>query len=178
MAKARSKKVSEVKAVVDGLRGAKSVVFADLTKLKVNDSSAFRRNAEKEAVGVTMAKKTLLRLALKEAGVESVDVKGLQGSVSLLFGRGDEVAPAKVLETFRKDHENIKVLGGLLEAKWMSAEEVMALAKLPSKQELIARLVGTINGPLSGLVGALSGNIRNLAYALNAIKESRSKSAS
>jgi large subunit ribosomal protein L10 len=174
MAKTRARKEAEVQQVVDGLRGAKSVVFADLSALKVNDATAFRGNAKNDDIEVFSSKKTLLRIALKEAGLEGIDVAQLQGSVSMLFGKGDEVAPAKALEAFRKDHENIKVLGGILESKWMTADEVKALAKLPSKDQLIAQVVGTIRAPLSGLVGALQGNLRNLVYVLNAIKESKS----
>lgn len=173
MAKTRSRKESEVREFVDGFKRSTSVVFADLSALKVNDASAFRRTAKKDEVAVNTAKKTLLRLALKEAGIESVDVKALGGSVSMLFGLGDAVAPAKVLEAFRKDHENVKILGGLLDGQWMTAEQVKALAKLPSKQELIARLVGTLNAPISGFVNVLAGNLRGLVTALNAIKDTK-----
>lgn len=176
MAKTRSRKESEVREFVDGLKNAKSVVFADLSALKVNDASAFRRNAKKEDVGVSTAKKTLLRIALKEAGVTVVDPKALGGSVSMLFGFSDAVAPAKVLEAFRKDHENVKVLGGLLDGALMSADEIKALAKLPSKQELLAKLVGTLNAPVSGFVNVLAGNLRGLVTALNAIKDAKSAS--
>ncbi len=163
MAKTRSRKESEVREFVDGLKNAKSVVFADLSALKVNDASAFRRNAKKEDVGVSTAKKTLLRIALKEAGITVVDPKALGGSVSMLFGFGDAVAPAKVL-------------GGLLDGALMSAAEVKALAKLPSKQELLAKLVGTLNAPVSGFVNVLAGNLRGLVTALNAIKDAKSAS--
>lgn len=173
MAKTKAKKTEEVQGIVDGFKNAKSVVFADISSLKVNDSNTFRTNARKEEVSAFAAKKTLLRLALKEAGVENVDVKGLSGSVTLLFGLGDAVAPAKVFEDFRKDHETMKVLGGLLDGQWMSAEQITALAKLPSKQQLIAQVVGTINAPLSGFVNALAGNLRGLVTVLTAIKDSK-----
>lgn len=173
MAKLRSRKEAEVKEFVDGLKNAKSVVFADLAGLKVNDANSFRRTARKDDVSISTAKKTLLRIALKEAGVTAVDPKNLGGSVSMLFGMGDAVAPAKALEAFRKDHESVKILGGLLDDQWMSAEQVKALAKLPSKQQLIGQLVGTLNAPISGLVNVLNGNLRGLVVALNAIKEAK-----
>lgn len=174
MAKTRARKEQEVKELVDGLKNATSVVFADISSLKVNDTNSFRATARKEEVSAFTAKKTLLRLALKESGIDAVDVKGLTGSVTLLFGLGDAVAPAKVFEDFRKDHESMKVLGGLLDGRWMTAEQIKALAKLPSKQQLIAQVVGTINAPLSGLVNALAGNLRGLVTVLNAIKEAKS----
>ncbi len=173
MAKTRQRKESEVREFVDGLRGAKSTVFADLSSLKVNDTSSFRRTAKKEDVSVAVAKKTLLRHALKEAGVTAVDIASLQGSVAMLFGMGDEIAPAKVLEALRKEKDSVKVLGGLLEGQWVTAEQVMALAKLPTKQQLIGQFVGVINAPVSGFVNVLAGNLRGLVTALTAIKDAK-----
>ncbi len=173
MAKTRQRKEAEVQKFIEGLKGAKATVFADLSTLKVNDASSLRRKAEKESVDIATAKKTLLRLAFKEAGIDTVDPKSLPGSVSMLLGSGDEIAPAKVLEAFRKDHEGVKVLGGILESKWLSADEIKALAKLPSKQEMLGKLVGTLNAPVSGFVNVLAGNLRGLVTALNAIKDAK-----
>lgn len=172
MAKTRAKKETEVRAMAEGLKSAKAVVFADLSGVKVNALNDFRRAAGKEGVDVTQSKKTLLRLSLREAGVKGVDVDALMGSVSLLVG-DDEVAPARTLEKFRKDNEKVKAIGGLIGETWMSAEQVKALASLPTKEQLIAQVVGTIRAPLSGLVGVLSGNIRNLVQVLSAIKDKK-----
>ncbi|MFA6603223.1 MAG: 50S ribosomal protein L10 [Patescibacteria group bacterium] len=174
MAKSRAKKNDEVARYADKLAQIKSAIFADLSKLKVNDSNELRRKAEGADVAVVASKKTLLRLALEQAKVTGIDVKTLPGSVSLLLGLSDEVAPAKVLDTFAKTHENVRLLGGLLGSQWMTSEQVTNLAKLPSKEQLIAQVVGTIRAPLSGLVGVMQGNLRQLVYALNAIKDSKS----
>lgn len=173
MAKTRAQKETEVREVAQGLKDARSVVFADISSLKVADSSALRRRAEKDDVEVRTVKKTLFTIAAKEAGIE-VDAGSLHGSVTLLMGRGDEIAPARLVAEVRKAHENVAALGGLLEASWMDAGQVAALAKLPSKDELIARVVGSVRAPLSGLVGVLQGNLRGLVYALNAIKDAKS----
>lgn len=173
MAKTRAKKESEISVITRGLKDAKSVVFADLSKLKVSDSTTLRRNAKKENISIVTAKKTLLRVALKEAGITTVDADAFKGSVALLLGMTDEIAPAKVFETFRKDRENAFLLGGLFQSRLMSVDEIKTLAKLPSKQELIGRVIGSINAPLSGLVNVLQGNLRGLVYALNAIKDSK-----
>jgi large subunit ribosomal protein L10 len=173
MAKSRQRKETEVGKFADGLKNAKATVFADLSSLKVNETSAFRRTAKKDDVGIAVAKKTLLRHALKEAGIDAVDVSNLKGSVAMLMGMGDEIAPARVLEALRKDKENVKVLGGLLEGKWMTAEQVTALAKLPTKQQLLGQLVGTLNAPVTGFVNVLAGNLRGLVTALNAIKDAK-----
>jgi len=174
MAKSRQRKESEVNNFTEGFKNAKATVFADISALKVVDVSAFRRSAKTEDISISSAKKTLLRRALKDAGIEAVDVDALKGSVSMLFGMGDEIAPAKALEALRKNHESVKVLGGLLEGKWMTSEQIIALAKLPSKQQLIAQVVGTIRAPLSGFVNVLAGNARSLVNVLNSIKDAKS----
>jgi large subunit ribosomal protein L10 len=111
-----------------------------------------------------------LARALKEVGV-SVDEKMLEGSILTAVGLQDEVAPAKLVHEFFKDRESIRMVGGILEGKVMDAASVIQLAKLPSKQELLAKVVGSLNAPASGFVRVLSGNLRGLLYALQAIKD-------
>jgi large subunit ribosomal protein L10 len=174
MAKTRVRKEEEVKAYTDQLR-AQSVIMADTSRLKVNTLNAFRQLAKKESVGVQTAKKTLLKLAAKDAGVD-LDVDRLAGSVTMLVGLGDAVAPAKLLAELKKANKEIEipVLGGMLEAKWLDAKAVDMLAKMPSKQEMLAKVVGTIQAPLSSFVGVLNGNLRNLVQVVNAIKDAKS----
>lgn len=173
MPKTREQKEAEVREVVEGLGEAKSVVLADLSPLKVSESTELRQKAKEQGVTVRAVKKTLFRMACKEGKIECDDAS-LGGSIMLLMGGGDEIAPAKLVADLRKTHKELGIQGGLLESKWMSSEEVMALAKLPSKEQLIAQVVGTVRAPLSGLVGVLQGNLRGLVYALNAIKDSKS----
>lgn len=173
MAKSRQKKESEVQSIVRGLKDSKVVVFTKMAAIKVADSSDFRRRAKKEKVNIMSAKKTLLRLALKEAGVTTVDEGSLKDGVTLLFGQGDEVSAAKLIQEFGKDRDNVAVYGGLFGSTWMTAAQVKALATLPSKEQLIAQVVGTIKAPLTGFANVLQGNLRNLVYVLNAVKESK-----
>ena len=173
MAKTRVQKESEVRTAADGLRGATAVVFADMASLKVEHSTKFRRLAEKDQVKIKSLKRTLLRQALKEAGLDAVPADQLIGSISVLLGAGDQVAPAKAAAAFRKEQESVKILGGVMDGVWMTADQIKALAMLPSKQELLAKLVGSINAPISGLVNVLAGNLRGLVNALNSIKDAK-----
>lgn len=160
--------------VAVGLKEAKTVVLADLSPLKVQESTELRHKAREQEVTVRGAKKTLLKKASQEAGLE-MDEASLEGSIMLLMGLGDEVAPARLVADLRKKHKELNIQGGILEGRWMSREEVLALSQLPSKEELIAKAVGSIGAPLSGLVGVLQGNLRNLVYALNAVKDAKSE---
>ncbi|HCC21901.1 50S ribosomal protein L10 [Candidatus Uhrbacteria bacterium RIFOXYC2_FULL_47_19] len=173
MAKTRQQKEAEVREVVEGLKEAKSVVVADLSPLKVQENTILRQKAKLQSVRVKGVKKTLFRLAAKEVGL-TVDDSSVGGSMTLLLGLDDEVAPARLIAEIRKERKSLDVQGGILESRWMTSEEVIALAKLPSKDQLIAQVVGSIRAPLSGLVGALQGNLRNLVYVLNAVKDSKS----
>lgn len=175
MAKTRVKKESEVSDYAARLKSASAVAFADLTGLKVSEASALRRKAEAQGVSVRLAKKTLLALAVKDAGLTEIDWNAFQGaSVTMLLTDGDQVAPAKLLSDVLKEHEAMRPLGGLLDLKWMTATDVKALAALPSKEVLIAKVVGSIAAPMSGMVNVLQGNLRNLVYALEAIRAAKS----
>jgi large subunit ribosomal protein L10 len=100
----------------------------------------------------------------------------MDGQLAAIFGYEDEVAPAKVVDTFLADKENagkIAFLGGVLEGRFIDKDQVTALAKIPSREELYAKLVGSMNAPVSGFVNALAGNLRNLVGVLKAIEEKK-----
>ncbi len=153
---------------------AKSVVFAHFTGLKVVDNEMLRNDLRQGDGEYCVAKKTLLKLALKEKNLGDFDPKSSDGQLAVIFGYQDEVAPAKILNKFIKDHAGqVKFLGGILEGQVIDANGVSALANVPSKQELYAKLVGSINAPVSGFVNALAGNLRNLVNVLHAVQEKK-----
>jgi len=174
MAISRKHKEQIVTKLVDELAKTKSVVFADFQELKMPEIEELRGKCIDENIGYTVAKKTLLNIALEKAGIKDVDAKTIEGSIATVMGFEDEVAPAKILADFAKAHNALEIKAGILEGKFVPAEEMIKLSKLPSKAELYAKVVGSINAPISGFVNVLAGNIRGLVYALNAIKESKS----
>ena len=173
MPKTRAQKEETLKSLTEKFRAMRSVVFANFEKLPVKDIEALRKELKKAGVLYTVAKKTLLRIAMKDAGI-AVDPKALAGNFATVIGVTDEVAPAKILAAFAKDHENLKVVAGVLEGKLIDAKAVKALAALPGKNELLARLVGSLNAPISGFVNVLAGNLRGLVTVLSAIKDKKS----
>lgn len=176
MAKSRLQKEETLKTLKEKLAQAKSVVFASFAGLKAKEIEDLRSRVRKEGLTYTVVKKTLMKKAFDEAGVAGADPKSLTGSIGTLLSQ-DEVGGAKLLDAFRKDHEALKLLGGILENKFVDAAGVLALAKLPSKQELLAKLAGTLQAPISGFVNVLAGNLRNLFNVLNAIKNNKINSA-
>lgn len=106
--------------------------------------------------------------------IENLDPRKFEGRIATIFGYEDEVAPAKILADFQKEHEEkVDFVAGILENKLLNSEEVKALAKLPSKAELYAKIVGSINAPVSSFVNVLAGNIRNLVNVLKAVEEKK-----
>ncbi len=175
MAKTRQQKEEEVKVLTEKLQAAKSVVFVSFSGLTVNQSEELRKSLREQEAELKMAKKRLLKIALEKAGLGTeILEQGIEGNLSLAFGFGDEVAPAQVLVKFAKANEQLSIKGGILEGKFIDDKQIKALASLPSRQELLAKVVGTIQAPVSGFVNVLSGNLRNLVYVLNAIKEAKS----
>ena len=154
---------------------AKSLVFVGYNALGVKDNEALRAQLKAENGEYYVPKKTLMNMALKENSIEA-NIKDLPGKVATIFAYDDEVAPAKVIGNFRKDKEKetkITFLGGILDGRLLSKEEVEALSKLPSKSELYAKMVGSLNAPISGFVNVLAGNLRSLVGVLKAIESKK-----
>jgi len=154
------------------MKGQKVMVFFDFTGLKVKDFSNLRKKIKAAGDSLKVAKKTLFSLALKKEGIE-VDFKKMAGEIALVFGYKDEVAPAKAVWQFSQENKNVKILGGFLENKFFEKDKMIELAKLPGKEELLARLVGTISAPISNFVCVLQGNIKGLIVVLNAISKTK-----
>ncbi|OGY47622.1 MAG: 50S ribosomal protein L10 [Candidatus Buchananbacteria bacterium RIFCSPHIGHO2_01_FULL_47_11b] len=174
MAKTRKEKEVAVKDYSEKLTNALGLVFANFDGLSVKDVEALRKKCREQGIDYVVAKKTLMKRALAEAGIEGIDPKQFEKGVASVFSFDDEVAAAKVVGQFAKDHEALQPIGGLLEKKFIDSAMVMQLSKLPSKTELLAKVVGSIQAPVSGFVNVLAGNLRNLVYVINAIKESKS----
>lgn len=161
-----------LQVVIDKVKAGKSVVVADYTGLTVADSQALREKCKEEDVEFLAVKKTLLKKAF-EGNELSLDDVDLTGSLAIAISTGDEVAPAKIVHEFAKDNDNIALRAGVLEGAVIGLEKVQALAALPSKQELYAKIVGSLNAPISGIVNIFAGVPRSFVTVLNAIKESK-----
>lgn len=172
MPKTRQQKEVTVQELSALLKTAKSLVFASYEKLPVKEIETLRRSAREQGVAYAVAKKTLLARAMRDAGYE-VNPKSFAGNFATLLGLEDEVAPAKLVAAFAKEHDAMRIVGGVLEHQAMDAAAVVALAKLPSKHQSLGQLVGTLKAPISGFAKVLGGNLRGLVTALSAIKDAK-----
>jgi large subunit ribosomal protein L10 len=168
----KTQKRELVKELVDKIKRQKSLVFTDISGLNVGEMQKLRRELKKTGIDYKVTKKTLITLALKEAK-QDIDAEQIPGSLGTAFSYEDPISPAKIIFKFAKEHKNLKIVGGIMENKFLTFEEVQFLSKIPSKEELLAIFVSTLKGPISGLVNVLQGNIRNLIGVLNAIKNNK-----
>lgn len=167
----KNQKIELVKELTEKIKQAKSTVLVDYKGLPVKELTELKKTLRGVGAEYIVVRKTLLDIALKEAGIEGANVKGLEGQVAISLSNADEVSAAKTIDTFAKTNQNIKMLGGTLGIQVMNAAEVKALAKTPSKEQLLGQLVGTLNAPISGFVNVLAGNLRGLVQVLKAIEE-------
>ncbi len=175
MPKNKIQKQEILRNLSEKFKKSKSVVFAGFNALTVKDNEVLRDQFRKENSEYYVAKKTLMNLAFKDQ-IGDLNVRSMDGKLAAVFSYEDEVAPAKIIANFRKDKEKadkIFFLGGILENKLLSKEEMESLSQLPSKPELYAKLVGSLNAPVSGFVNVLAGNLRGLVGVLKAISEKK-----
>lgn len=169
----REAKEKVVAGIVEKIKSSKAVVYANYKGVTVKDLTGMRKELAKSGSSWQVMKKTLLSIALKEVGIEG-NARILSGQVGVAFS-ADEVAAAKTLADFIKANKGTKlsIEGGALGAKELSSDDVRALAKLPSRDELRATLVGTLQAPISGFVRTLSGNLSGLVRVLKAVEEKK-----
>lgn len=155
MAITKAKKQAIGEKLTSILNGAESLVFVNFHGLGVSDERDVRSSLRDAGVGYYVAKKTLVKRALDAKGYKG-DLPELEGELALVHG-DDLVAPAREINTFVKKHkENLSILGGVFEGKYMSAAEMLDIANIPSEQTLHAQIVNLINSPIQGFVIALS----------------------
>lgn len=169
----RQQKEQLVQEVVDQIKSSKALVFTDYKGVNVSDLTSVRGELRKSGSSFKVLKKTLLDIALREAGVKA-ESKPMTGQIGVAFS-ADEVAAAKVIADFLKANKesSLNIQGGALEGEGLTPEQVVALSKLPSKEELYGKLVGTLAAPMSGFVRALSGNLSGLVGVLKAIEKQK-----
>ena len=154
-AKILESKKTAVANLVEELKGAAAGVIVDYRGLTVEEDTELRTKFRAAGVKYTVVKNSILGFAAKEVGLEGLD-EVLHGPTALAYHTEDMVAPAKVFSDFVKDHEIVSFKSGFMEGKVMTLDEVKVLASTPSKETLIAKMMGSLQSPVSGLVRLLN----------------------
>ena len=172
MAITKEQKKEILQELVDKFGRSKSIVFSDYRGLDVASVSDLRNRLRAEGAETKVAKKTLIKLAAKESDIGELGSDIMEGPVSATFSYEDEMAGLKILFKFSKENKNLKLLGGVINGEVVGADEIIQLAKLPGREELLAKFIGSINAPVSGFVGVLSNLVGGFVRVLNAYKDS------
>ena len=162
-------KVSLMKEKVDK---AQVAIVTEYKGYTVEEITKLRRSLQKEDGDYMVTKNTLAKIAIKGTPFEILaDV--LKGPIAIAFGFGDQVAPAKALSEFIKDTKKGEILAAAMDGKLLSAAEAKALANLPSKAEIYAKMLGCINSPASGIVGGINGVMSALVRTMAAVRDTK-----
>jgi len=161
-----------VEEISGKLQKAVSAVLTDYRGLNVSEATKLRKELRDAGVEYRVLKNTLTQLAAEKVGLDGLK-KDLVGPTAIAFSYDDPVAPAKILSKFVKDHKKMVLKAGVVEGKIIDADGVTALAELPSREVLLAQVLAGFQGPISGFVNVMSGNLRNFACVINAIKEQK-----
>ena len=165
-------KKTVVADIKDKMSRAQSIVLVDYRGLTVEEVTDLRNQFRKAGVEYAVLKNTMLTLAARDLQIEGLE-EHLKGPTAVAFGYEDPVAPAKIITEYAKKNKKISVKCGLVDQKVIDVDGVTALAELPPKEVLIAKLMGSINAPISGFVGVLSGVLRSFVYAVEAVRKQK-----
>lgn len=169
----REQKGQIIDEVRSSLSEANVAVATHYRGLTVTEMNELRRNMEKEGAGLRVVKNTMARLAIKGTDFEPMGDL-LKGPTAIAFSK-DPVAPAKVLTQFAKDHPNLVILGGVLDGEKVDLGRIEALAKLPSRDILLAQLFGLMRGPAQGIVNVLTAVPGGFVRVLEQIRQQKEK---
>ncbi len=156
-----NQKKEEVTKLANEMKEAKLILLTDYRGINVDDVTKLRTELRNANAKYTVIKNNITRRALAEAGIEGLENE-LEGPTAVIMSNDDYLEPAKAIYNFTKNNDYYKIKGGVVEGKVMTAEEIITLAKLPSREQL-----------LSMLAGALLGNISKVAVALNEVRKQK-----
>ena len=171
MALTKEQKQAQVTELVTKLKEAESVMFSHYIGLSVADVSELRKKLREQNAEMKVAKKTLMQLAFKEAGLPEIEAKGIDGAVACIFSFADAVSGAQVAYKFGKDHDQVELVGGVFDGKLLSKEEAAAIAKMPSREQLLGTFVGMLRSPLVSFASMCSSPLGGFARALDQLAE-------
>jgi large subunit ribosomal protein L10 len=169
----RSEKEQIVSEIVEKLARSKGLFFTDFSGLTVEQATELRREFRKSGVDYRVVKNTLARKALEEVTGYDKMYDALVGPTGIAFAFDDPAAPAKVIKKFRDKYEKLQLKAAVLESTVYAGSQLSLLAALPSRNEMIASILGSLNAPVSGVVGAINAVMRDLVNVIDQIEKKK-----
>ena len=171
MAITKQKKAELLSYLTDRLEEMEMAVFVRYRGMTVESINNLRSMLFKQGMNMKVAKKTIMKRAFEEKGITGYDSDMLDGPTAIAFGYEDVVSLAKLLKNFAKEEENLSILGGVLEGKVVDKDTVLQLADLPSREELIAKLIGSMQSPISGFTRSAKSPINGFVTVLRSLRD-------
>ena len=166
------KNINSVKELSVKLDKAKAIYFTDYLGLDVVSVTKLRKNFVEKDVEFTVAKNTLIKLAAKEVGISGID-EFLEGPTAIAFGYDDPTGPARVIKEFLKDFDKPSVKGMIFDGEIFTSDQFDKIANLPSKEQLLSKLVGMLNSPMSKLSSVLNSSVSGLLGRLTLLNSKK-----
>jgi large subunit ribosomal protein L10 len=173
----KPQKIEAVKNLKEKFQRSKCIIITEYQGLTVGEMTDLRARLRKEQVEFKVVKNRLAKIALREAGLDSMD-EFLKGMKAVALGMADPVAPAKVLVPYAKDNEKLKIVAGLMDNQRLSPAQIAELSNLPSRDVLLGRMVGSLMSPIQRFAFVLHQSMAKVVYALDAVARKKAEQAS
>lgn len=170
MPKTREQK-AEILANLQSTISGKVALLVNYLGLTVKETEGLRDELFSNQSNISIVKNSILKKAVEKAGFDIGE--GITDQPLAILSANDEVALSKILAKFAKAHDKVQIIGGWIDGKYIDAAYISKLSKLPGREELLAKLVGSINAPISGMVNVLAGNIRGLVSVIKQYQSAR-----
>ncbi|MEW5924632.1 MAG: 50S ribosomal protein L10 [Candidatus Zixiibacteriota bacterium] len=168
----KTEKVTVVEEVRKFLEESNSIFITDYSGLNVEDITILRKNLREKSVKYLVAKNTLVKIAAKDAGLENI-VQFLSGPTAIAFGVDDPAIPAKILYDSYKDKEKPIIKAFVLDKELYKGSDIVRLAELPSREILLAQLIGAIESPFQALMGSVNAVMQELVATIDALAKAK-----
>lgn len=172
MPKTRQEKEEILSKLSDRLERSQSVVFLSLSGIKVDEMESLRDKFFEAGLQLQVPKNSILKRVIADQK-QAVPEALLDQPIALVFSYEDGVMGPKTVAPFLKEIDKLQILGGIMDGQFIEPAQVEAIAKLPTRDQLLGQLVGVLQGPISGMVNVLAGNLRGLVTVLGAIKDQK-----
>jgi large subunit ribosomal protein L10 len=170
----KEQKQAVVAELVEQIREASSLYFVNFTGMSVALNHAFRKELLSKDVSMRVAKNTLILRALAEVGgYEDIDAKRLFGQTGIIFGAADPIAPAKIIRQYFEKGQKPSLKVAVVEGQIFDGSQLKAVAEMPTREDMIAGIIGSIHAPISGIVGSINAVMRDVASLVEEVAKSK-----
>lgn len=170
----KEQKKQQLAELIELLRNAKGIYFADYSGMKVTEVDNMRTALKKKGFVYKVGKNTLIRRALAEiGGYDQIPAEKFEGMTGLVISNGDPITPAKILREVSDKTQRPKVKVAIIERQVFDGSQLKQVSELPTREEIIASILGSLDAPVSGIVGAINAVMRDLSGVIEAVAKKR-----